>query len=483
MKFNRILFKVFLILFTLNVSLTLVVYTFSVWSFDRSLNRYIEDQFQPRLELLATRLAERYVLLNGWDGVVHDSVALEKLIFTALVDNHLRVNPDPFKRRPPDAQPNEMPSRVHQFERNGSLPMGIVLLSVNGERILGDQGMPLGDRRIPIRVQNQIVGYLCIPPSKPLPQPILQAFSEQQRQSFLLIALGMLAVSLLGAFGIARWFCRPIGELAQGTQKLIQGDCSIRLPCRSRDEFGQLARDFNTLAQTLTDNRESRREWIVNIAHELRTPLTVMCGEIESIEDGVRQPTKEWQQRIGQKTRQLSALVNDLHQLALSDQGILVFNKLRIDLVSLIREQIDSHRVTFEHIHLHVDLECENECWMMGDVNRLCQLFGNLLQNTLRYTDMPGHLRIRIWNENNQVFLTWEDSSPGVPSAVLGRLTDRLYRGDDSRNRAAGGSGLGLSIAKAITHAHEGVMEASLSTLGGLCWTLMLPMALKVESS
>lgn len=479
MKFNRIFFKVFLILFTLNVSLTLVVYAFSLWSFDRSLNRYMEGQRQPRLELLATRLAERYIQHHGWAGAVQDFAEIEAMVFNTLLDDRSRLNPGPHQM--PLNGPHSPPPRGFRFERDGNLPMGILLLDANGERLLGDRGQALGGRKVPIQVQDLVVGYLGVPPSMPLPQPVLLAFSEQQRQSFLLIAMGMLGASLLGAFGIARWFCRPIAELAQGTQKLIQGDCSIRLPCRSQDELGQLARDFNALAQTLADNRESRREWIVNIAHELRTPLTVMRGEIESIEDGIRQPNKEWQQRIGQKTRQLSALVNDLHQLALSDQGKLVFNKTRIDLASLICEQIEGHRITFQHINLQVELEAENACWVMGDVDRLCQLLGNFLQNTLRYTDIPGKLRVRVWCQNDQALFTWEDSAPGVPPAVLERLTDRLYRGDDSRNRAAGGSGLGLSIAKAIVNAHDGVMQASPSVLGGLCWTVMLPLVQEIE--
>ncbi len=470
MKFNRIWVKVFLILAVLNASLALAVYLFSLWSFDRSLNRYNEEQRQLGMVRLAGRLAESYVQRNGWDEIVRDPSIVEELIFNTLFDESPPHGPDPLTEPPPP-----------RHERDDRLPMGIFLRGANGEQLLGEEGWFSDAAQIPIRVQNRTVGYLGAPPSRPLPPMILQAFAEQQRQSFLLIALGMLGVSVFGAFGIARWFGRPIGALAQGTQTLIRGDCSIRLPCHSQDELGQLAQDFNTLAHTLAANRESRREWIVNISHELRTPLTVMRGEIEAIEDGIRQPDADWHRRIGQKTRQLSVLVNDLHQLALSDQGALIFHKARINLVSLIRELLDSHRSTFEHIGLQVNLDAGKEVLISGDIDRLCQLFGNLLQNTLRYTDMPGHLQLRIWTKDNRAHLSWEDSSPGVPPATLERLTDRLYRGDDSRNRAAGGSGLGLSIAKAIVDAHEGSMQASLSALGGLCWSIQLPQVQEME--
>ncbi|QTF92012.1 ATP-binding protein, partial [Halomonas sp. BM-2019] len=115
------------------------------------------------------------------------------------------------------------------------------------------------------------------------------------------------------------------------------------------------------------------------------------------------------------------------------------------------------------------------EAWMRGDVQRLRQLWNNLLDNTCAYTRPPGRLRVTLAATPTGLRVTWEDSAPGVPEGELARLTERLYRVEGSRNRASGGSGLGLSIAAALVKAHGGEMHASASPLGGLCWTLDFP--------
>jgi two-component system sensor histidine kinase BaeS len=110
-----------------------------------------------------------------------------------------------------------------------------------------------------------------------------------------------------------------------------------------------------------------------------------------------------------------------------------------------------------------------------ADAGRIAQVFGNLMQNTLRYTDAPGILQVAARADADRVIVQWEDSSPGVPEDELPRLTERLYRLDSSRSRANGGSGLGLAIADAIVHAHGGTLTAHPSALGGLLIRLEFP--------
>ena len=110
-----------------------------------------------------------------------------------------------------------------------------------------------------------------------------------------------------------------------------------------------------------------------------------------------------------------------------------------------------------------------------GDADRLAQVFANLLQNSLRYTDSPGRIEIGIKQVAGQVIVEWQDSAPGVPPEDLPRLTEHLFRVDGSRSRAGGGSGLGLAIADAIVQAHGGTLTASASRLGGLRIELRFP--------
>jgi signal transduction histidine kinase len=113
-----------------------------------------------------------------------------------------------------------------------------------------------------------------------------------------------------------------------------------------------------------------------------------------------------------------------------------------------------------------------------GDEARLAQLLGNLVENSLRYTDPGGTLRVSLRREGSQAVIDWEDSKPGVPADALPRLFERLFRVDNSRNRGRGGSGLGLAICRSIAEAHGGSIEARASDLGGLRIVLRLPLAI-----
>ncbi|MGH6913809.1 MAG: ATP-binding protein, partial [Geminicoccales bacterium] len=200
---------------------------------------------------------------------------------------------------------------------------------------------------------------------------------------------------------------------------------------------------------------------IADIAHELRTPLAVLRGEIEALQDGVRPLGRDALDSLAGDTARLSRLVEDLHTLSLSDLGALSYHKEPVDLAEVANEVLDERRVRTKGLKLEKDLQ---PAPLMGDADRLGQVFSNLLENSLRYTDPPGQIRVSSGNG----FVLWEDSSPGVPEADLPKLTGRLYRVEGSRSRNGGGSGLGLAIARAIVEAHGGTLAASASLLGGL---------------
>jgi len=134
-------------------------------------------------------------------------------------------------------------------------------------------------------------------------------------------------------------------------------------------------------------------------------------------------------------------------------------------------------RAAIEQKPLDLQLHLAEEIVVDADPDRLAQVFGNLLQNTLRYTATPASLRVGLAVEGREARIDWEDSSPGVGDEDLERLTERLYRVDASRSSSSGGSGLGLAIVQAIVHAHGGRMQAAHSSLGGLRWRIWLPLS------
>ncbi len=176
----------------------------------------------------------------------------------------------------------------------------------------------------------------------------------------------------------------------------------------------------------------------------------------------------------------LSALVNDLYELSMSDQGALIYEKKRIDLRETFEQSCDmtQHLLDKHKLKLTVDIHSStsnNQIPVIGDVNRLLQLFDNLFQNTYRYTNDEGELVIKLSCRNGKAVIEWYDSEPGVTDENLDRLFDRLYRVDGSRSRSHGGSGLGLAICKNIIEAHDGTIKAEHSELGGLKLIIELP--------
>jgi two-component system sensor histidine kinase BaeS len=323
----------------------------------------------------------------------------------------------------------------------------------------------------PIVLNAATVGYLGYIPRPEILESIERLYLRRQHGAFAAIALGMLAAALLLGAGLSTWLSGRIHRVAEATHRLIEGNYSVRLEPQGNDELARLAADFNMLARTLEAAREARSQWIADIAHELRTPLAILRGEIEALQDGVRPLTQESVSSLASEASRLSRLVEDLHTLSLSDLGALSYHMEPVDLAEIASDAIDAQRRALAEKGLQLELSLA-PATIRGDAGRLGQVFGNLLQNSLRYTEAPGVLAVRIEPDARVI---WEDSAPGVPAEDLPRLTERLFRVDGSRSRAGGGSGLGLAIARAIVDAHGGTLAASASPLGGLRIEIRFP--------
>jgi two-component system sensor histidine kinase BaeS len=287
----------------------------------------------------------------------------------------------------------------------------------------------------------------------------------------------MLLVASLLALILARRLVRPLQELAKATHALALGQYEVRVPVNSDDELGQLSSDFNAMAHGLQNSEQARRQFIADISHELRTPLAVLGGEIEALQDGVRPLNPQAVNSLHVEVVRLNRLVEDLYQLALSDIGALTYRKGELDIVELLVESLQRIEPELERCHLTLSTSLpKDEISIYGDAERLGQLFGNILKNTTAYTDVGGTLTVSAEHLDRCVIIEIMDSAPGVPVGSEGRLFDRLYRLEESRNRASGGAGLGLAICRNIVEAHDGVIEALSSPLGGLLIRITLPL-------
>lgn len=368
-------------------------------------------------------------------------------------------------------------------ERPPRRPLGVnlrprlLLVDAEGRQVAGNPQIPRDAVAIDIRNDDRVVGRLLLAPLPKLDSDIDLAFAREQRRRVVATASAVLAASLLLAWLMSRWLLRPVRALAVGTQSLAAGDYAARIDSDRNDELGALARDFNALAATLEQHREARRQWGADIAHELRTPISVLSGEIQALQDGVREVNPARLASLQAETQRLRALVEDLYQVSISDAGALSYRFSPVDLAEIVHEAVRAQSGVMQDAGLQLIASAVRApCPLArGDRTRLRQLVDNLLANATRYTDAPGHVRVSLDFDAQRASLRIDDTAPGVPDAALPRLFERMYRVEASRSRKFGGAGLGLTICRNIVDAHGGTIAASHSPEGGLRIDVMLP--------
>lgn len=440
---------------------------------------YIEEVTLERLQPATQRLAAAYVENGSWQFLHEDERQFAELLEPDL--RRLRRGPGPRQRPPPEHRPppqefHDLPPPEHRAHRRAerarlaeaNLLGRLLLVDASNRPVVGDPEIQANASGLPIEVEENVVGTLYLARLPQLRGATDVAFAREQLRNALVAGIAILALALLFAFALARWLLEPVRELAAGTRALAAGDYGRRVGDKRRDELGALAQDFNHLAVTLEQHREARRRWGADIAHELRTPLSVLRGEIQALQDGVREVTPEALNSLQTECERMGNLIEDLYLLALADAGALEYRFEPVDLAGLLNETLAALEHSFKDAGLELEADIGEVPLIRGDGRRLEQLIDNLLANCRRYTDAPGRIRVQLRLHNSRVQLVVENTAPGVPDASLPRLFDRLYRVDASRNRAAGGAGLGLAICKAIVEAHEGRIEATRSALGGL---------------
>jgi len=455
-RFDRLPLKLFLAIAGAIAGLTLVSYLVFTWTFERGFVQYVNRADDARLELMTDRLADVYAREGGWAALARDPERWGAMSRDAL---GLPSSAEPGERR-------ELPLTIDPR---------LLLLDAGGTMLIGRPEAAAGAVLKPIESGGRTVGYVGYVPRIERLQSLERVYLRRQHQAFAAVTVGMVVAAFVLAAGLAYWLSRRVRALVQTTNALIRGDYTVRLAPRGQDELAQLARDFNTLAATLAASQEARRAWIADIAHELRTPLAVLRAEIESLQDGVRPLNQDNVASLAHETSRLTRLVEDLHTLSLSDRGALSYHPEPVDVADAVRDAVAAQRREAETRNLDVRLDLEEGTLVFADETRLGQVFANLMQNSLRYTDAPGRVAIAVRREGDRAIVDWQDSAPGVGADELPRLTERLYRVESSRSRAGGGSGLGLAIARAIVEGHGGTLSVAASELGGLGVRLVFP--------
>jgi signal transduction histidine kinase len=322
-------------------------------------------------------------------------------------------------------------------------------------------GRPWMTVAAPLRREGEILGAIL------LRQPLegLQAVLGDIRLRLILATALALPLSATVGWGLAHSLVRPLRELTLAAERLSRGDFEYPLPRAGMDEIGQLSRTFESMRARLAATERLRTQFVSDVSHELRTPLTAIKGLVETLEDGAvddPQVRDRFLHSIETETERLIRLANDLLELTRADAKAIKLDLQRLDLVSTCRDLVDTWQpiTASKNIKLHLTSDVPS-LEARADPDRIEQILIIALDNALKHTEAGGEIQLEVEALHREGRALWarlrvKDTGPGIPAADIPHLFERFYRVDPSRDRKRGGSGLGLSIAKALVEAHEG---------------------------
>jgi signal transduction histidine kinase len=268
-------------------------------------------------------------------------------------------------------------------------------------------------------------------------------------------------------------------HLLQGAaERLAKGDLKTRVPVQGRDEVAALAITFNQMAEQLqtADQKQRelenmRRDLIAWVSHDLQTPLTSMRAILEALSDGVvdePEMVNRYLNTAQRDVRSLSALIDDLFQMAQLDTGRFPLNRAQASLNDLISDTLES----FSELAYRESITLEgwvepNVDPVLMDTQAIGRVLNNLISNALRHTSAGGKIHVSARRTDKGVEATVSDTGQGIRAEDIPHIFESFYRGEKSRNRGTGGAGLGLAIARGIVRAHGGDIRVESEGLSG----------------
>ena len=281
--------------------------------------------------------------------------------------------------------------------------------------------------------------------------------------------------ALLAALLLSRRVLRPVEALTEAARRMGRGEGHRLVAVTSGDEIGELARAFNSMAESLATTERLRRNMVSDVAHELRTPLTNIRCQLETLQDGLARPTADLINSLHEEAMLLSRLVDDLQELALAEAGQLRLEPQALSVKDEAQKSLEALRRQVEEAGLSAAVEVPEGLEAYADPSRFGQVLRNLLTNAITHTPPGGEVRIRARRAGREVEVEVRDTGRGIAPESLPFVFERFYRDDASRDRRTGGAGLGLAIVKQIVAAHGGRVWAESEVGKGSAFHFTVP--------
>lgn len=284
---------------------------------------------------------------------------------------------------------------------------------------------------------------------------------------------------------------RPISELNVAMKKIAEGNLDYRMENKYDSEMGEVFNNYEEMRLKLKEsttemmeNEEHNRELVSNISHDLKTPITSIKGYVEGIMDGVADTPEKMERYIKtiyNKANDMDRLINELTIYSKIDNNRILYNFQRINVSDYFGDCVDEVGLDLEskNIKLNFDNLIPDDTMVIADPEQMKRVINNIIGNSIKYMDKDltkeqGMIEIRLLDDIDSIRIEIEDNGRGIAARDLGRIFERFYRTDASRNSSRGGSGIGLSIVKKIIEDHGGYIWATSKEGEGTCMHFVL---------
>lgn len=295
--------------------------------------------------------------------------------------------------------------------------------------------------------------------------------------SLLISAIAATIFGIIISIVISKQISKPLAQITETANEMKNGNLSAKSVINSNTkEIVELSNSINYLAESLNSQEMLRKRLTSDMAHELRTPLTTLKTHVEAFIDGIWQPTSERFEVFYEEIDRLTKMVDNLRNLSKLEQTSISLNKSKVNISKELEKIID----TFKPLYIKEDYELDSniapDIISVIDVDKFKQIMTNLISNSYNYLNPKGKVEVELKKENKNVIIKVIDNGIGIPEKDIPYIFERFYRSDLSRNKNTGGSGIGLTIAKAFVEAHGGKINLESKEYKGTTFTIELPL-------